>query len=261
MRRVLITGVSGTLGSALAELYAGRGWDEIGVSRKDDVNSPGCSRIVASDQRTIEDARALLSLGPDLVILNAGQIEGRVGDGGLPLVDETLSIYEINTVFPSVFALAAAEAKPERPLDLVVVGSIADGSPSCFGPVYHASKIAMHYFVSGVGPIANEANPHLRLRLYRPGAIRGPLSWAPAIRLNERGRRIRAKRCDSAPPADQVARHMADWIDGDAWIGTYDEPLSFRFLRVLFALAPNAYYRLQRVGWRKGSRFARGEPG
>jgi hypothetical protein len=38
-------------------------------------------------------------------------------------------------------------------------------------------------------------------------------------------------------------------------VGTFDEPLSFRALRLLFALAPNLYARLQHLAWRRASRF------
>lgn len=256
MKTVLVTGVTGTLGSALAAVYGRRGWRVVGVSRKPEAEPPsGSLRIVANAQQSIEDARALLAEDPDLVLLCAGQIEEEVGADGLPRADTTRSIYQINAVFPSLFALAAAEKPRDRRLDVVAVGSIADGSPSCFGPVYHASKIALHYFVTGVAPIAHQADPLLRLRLYRPGVIRGPLAWAPALRLNERGRKIRSKRCEGAPEAEAVATRLADWAEGDGWIGSHDEPLSFRALRVLFALAPNAYLRLQRWAWRRGSRF------
>lgn len=260
MKTVLITGVTGTLGAALAEVYANRGWKVVGVSRQADAKQEHCARMVQNAQRTVEDARALAAEDFDVALLNAGQIEGEIADNGMPLLDQTESIYEINALFPSYFALVAAERAWERPVDVVCIGSIADGAPSCFGPVYHASKIAAHYFYTGVGPIANHANPRLRLRLYRPGAIQGPLSWAPVIRLNERGTRIRKRRCDSAPDGATVARRIAAWVDGKQWVGTYDEPISFRLLRVLFALAPNLYYRLQQVGWRKGSRFAGGVP-
>ena len=39
----------------------------------------------------------------------------------------------------------------------------------------------------------------------------------------------------------RVSGTQGDWA---GWVGTWDEPLSFRLLRVLFAIAPNAYYRL-----------------
>jgi len=260
MRRVVITGVTGTLGGALAEEHARRGCAVVGVSRGPGTAPPGCDRLLVNAQRDLEDARALLAEDPDVLVLNAGQIEDRVGDGGLPLAELVRSIYEINAVFPSLCALAAAEGAPRpRRLDVVAIGSIADGCPSAFGPAYHASKIALHYFFCGVAPIARGHDPAVRLRLYRPGVLRGPLSWAPAVRLNARGRRVRARRCSRAPTAEQVAREIADWLEGDAWLGTWDEPLSFRALKLLFALAPGIHGRLQRLAWRAGSRFAGGE--
>ena len=69
-------------------------------------------------------------------------------------------------------ALEAAERRRARRLDVIAIGSIADGSPSAFGPVYHASKASLHHFVTGAGPIIHAMNPRVRLRLYRPGVIK-----------------------------------------------------------------------------------------
>jgi NAD(P)-dependent dehydrogenase (short-subunit alcohol dehydrogenase family) len=257
VKRVLVTGISGTLGAALGREYLARGWEVVGVSRQGVLDDPGaCTRLVANAQEDLADARKLLDEAPDVAILNAAAIETAVGDGGLPLPEQTEAIYRINAIFPSLFALAAAAARRARPLDVVAIGSIADGMPSSFGPVYHASKIALHHFFTGVGPIAEHARPGLRLRLYRPGAIRGPLSEAPMIRLNERGTALRRRRCERAPEAARVARAIADFVERGGAVGTWGEPLSFRALKLLFALAPDAYFRLQRLGWRKGSRFA-----
>ncbi len=258
MKRVLITGISGTLGAALGRHYQGLGWEVIGVSRRASAEGGAtCTRIVANAQHDSADAQKLLAEDPDVAILNAAQIETAVGDGGLPLPEQTSDIYRINAVFPSLFALAAAEKRRERRLDVVAIGSIADAMPSSFGPVYHASKIALHYFFTGTAPIAYARDPLLRLRLYRPGAIQGPLSWAPALRLNERGIALRRRRCERAPDAQRVARAIARWIEGDGWVGTWGEPLSFRALELLFAVAPDVYSRVQRLGWRKGNRFSR----
>jgi NAD(P)-dependent dehydrogenase (short-subunit alcohol dehydrogenase family) len=256
LKTIVITGVTGRLGAALARLYSLRGDEVIGITRKPDAKVDGCARIVQNEQRSEQDARALFADRPDLVILCAGAIEEEVGPTGLPIPAATRALYEVNAVFPSLVALAAtahAEARA-RAVDVVAIGSIADGMPSAFGPVYHASKIALHYFYQGVAPIA--APQGVRLRVYRPGVIRGPLAWAPLIRLNERGRRIRARRCADAPEAAVVAARVARWIDGDRWVGRDAEPLSFRALKLLFAIAPNAYARLQHVAWRKGSRFS-----
>ena len=258
MKTIVITGVTGSLGSALAQHYAAQGHEVIGVTRQPDAKVEACARIETNAQATYADADALLRHRPDLVILCAGAIEERVGSHGLPLPETTRAIYEVNAVFPSLVALAAAsrDGAQAPPLDVVAIGSIADGMPSAFGPVYHASKIALHYFYQGVAPIARSAGSRVRLRVYRPGVIRGPLSWAPVLRLNDRGRRLRAKRCERAPEASVVAARVARFVESDRWIGGCREPLSFRALALLFALAPSGYARLQHVGWRKGSRFS-----
>jgi NADP-dependent 3-hydroxy acid dehydrogenase YdfG len=254
-RRVIITGISGTLGEALGRQYVRRGWEVVGVSRREELGGEFMTRLHTNAQRTAEDANRLLDEDPDRIILNAGQIETEVGPKGEPLTGPALSINTVNYLFPMTVALEAGRRGTARPLDIVVIGSIADGSPSCFGPIYHASKIGVHYFVSGVGPILHSANPRIRLRLYRPGAVKGPLAWAPVNRLNEKGYRIRKKRVDGAPNADVVADRIVRWIDSGRWVGTFEEPFSFKIFKWLFALAPDFFYRLQMLGWRKGSRF------
>jgi NAD(P)-dependent dehydrogenase (short-subunit alcohol dehydrogenase family) len=255
-KTVVITGISGTLGAALGQQYLQRGWRVVGVTRQQTLEGAGYTELCTNAQQTVADAQALLAYDPDVVILNAGQIETEIGAHGEPLVEAVEAINRVNYLFPALVALAAADDARTRRLDVIAIGSIADGSPSCFGPVYHASKIALHYFFSGVGPILHHAYPHLRLRLYRPGVIKGPLSWAPVNRVNDTGYRIRARRCNNAPEASSVAHRIVRWIDGDQWVGTYDEPLSFKFFKYLFVLAPNVYYKLQLLGWRKGSKFA-----
>jgi NAD(P)-dependent dehydrogenase (short-subunit alcohol dehydrogenase family) len=255
MKTVVITGISGTLGSALGRAYLERGSRVVGVTRQEGLVGSHCSELLTSPQRDAEAARALLRRRPDLLILNAGQIEKKVGLGGLPLVESFESLNRINYVFPSLVALIATEEVRDHDLQIVAIGSIADGSPSPFGPVYHSSKIALHYFFSSVAPIVAHANPRVRLRLFRPGVIKGPLSWAPVNRLNERGRRIRAKRCEGAPEADVVAARIIRWIERGGGIGTNDEPPSFKLLKYAFALSPGLYCRLQAWAWRRGSRF------
>ncbi|MHA7836133.1 MAG: SDR family NAD(P)-dependent oxidoreductase [bacterium] len=257
--RVVITGITGTLGESLGRHYREAGSEVIGVSRRPgeaDEAGEACTRRVANAQRDAADARALLDLDPDLLFLVAGQIEEELGEGGMPLAQTTIDVVSINQLFPSLVAIEAAARPRARRLDVIAVGSIADGAPSCFGPVYHASKIGLHHFYTGVAPIAFEHNPKVRLRLYRPGAIQGPLAWAPVRRLNDRGRRIRARRVEGAPEGARVAEHLARFAESDRWVGTWDEPISFQLLKLLFGLAPNLYARLQQAGWRRGSRFA-----
>lgn len=197
-----------------------------------------------------------MEIDPDLVFLNAGVIEKEIGTMGEPLPEVTQSITTINYTFPAVFALEATKSA-EKPMDIIAINSIADGSPSAFGPVYHASKVALHYFVYGTGPILGYSNPNIRLRLYRPGAIHGPLSWAPVNRLNDKGHKVRAKRCNSAPPAEKVAGHIEKFQRSRKWVDNYDEPISFKFLKFFYALAPNLYCCMQHLVWRRASKFRR----
>ncbi len=256
MKKVLITGITGTLGSALGRLYMKRGWTVCGVTRQAARHNDVCHEWITSAQESVEDARALLKTAPDLVYLNAGAIEKEIGPMGEPLPGVTRSITTINYTFPALFALEAAQTA-QKNLDIIAIGSIADGSPSAFGPVYHASKAALHFFVQGTGPILGHANPHIKLRLYRPGAIHGPLSWAPVNRLNEKGHKVRARRCNNAPSADRVALHIEKFQNSSRWIAHYDEPVSFKFLKFFFALAPNTYCRMQHWVWRRASKFSR----
>lgn len=255
-KKVIITGITGTLGSALGDLYLKRGWEVYGVTRQSMQRYPSCSQVITSDQSSIDDARALLKIEPDLVFLNAGAIEKEIGDMGEPLPKVTESITTINYTFPAVFALEATKSA-QKPMDIIAIGSIADGSPSAFGPVYHASKVALHYFIQGTSPILGYSNPNIKLRLYRPGAIHGPLSWAPVNRLNENGYKVRAKRCKNAPPADKVALHVEKFQKSNKWVTNYDEPLSFKLLKFFYALAPNQYCRMQHMAWRRASKFKR----
>jgi NAD(P)-dependent dehydrogenase (short-subunit alcohol dehydrogenase family) len=257
-KRVVITGVTGTLGAALAQAYRSAGCEVVGVSHRETPLPPACHRMVRSAQASADDAERLLELDPDVLILNAARIETEVGPAGVPLVDTTREIFALNAVFPSLVVAAAGARGATRRLDLVAIGSIADGSPSCFGPAYHASKTALHSFIAGAGPIVHAAHPCVRVRLYRPGVVRGPLSWAPVLRLNARGAALRARRCRRAPEAAEVAARIVRWIEGDDWIGSDRAPLSFRALQALHAAAPDLYYRLQRLGWKRGSRFVEG---
>ncbi|MBN1295780.1 SDR family oxidoreductase [bacterium] len=256
IRTVLITGITGTLGSALGEYYRQQGWNVIGVTRKNTDRLDACDKVVVNLQQSPADAQHLLSFQADLIILNAGAIETAIGPAGEPLSESIQSLTTVNFMFPALVALEAA-ASVQKPLDMICIGSIADCSPSCFGPVYHASKIALHYFIQGTSPILQHANPMIRLRLYRPGVILGPLSWAPINRLNEKGIRIRSKRCQQAPSASVIARRIDQFRCSRKTIASDRLPLSFRLLKIFFILAPELFSRVQRIAWRSASAFVK----
>ena len=108
-KKVIVTGITGTLGSALGCLYLQRGWEVYGVTRQPLDQLEACTHVVTNAQTRIADAVALLDIDPDLVYLNAGAIEKEIGKMGEPLSELTESITTINYTFPAVFALEAAK--------------------------------------------------------------------------------------------------------------------------------------------------------
>lgn len=260
MRKVIITGISGVLGKALAKKYKAQGYKVVGVTRKTDYSDPNVDEIIVSEQRTIEDAQAILNHKPDILFLNAGQIETEIGPAGEPLTSTSSSMNIVNYLWPCDVTMVACQMTWEKPIEIIAIGSIADCCPSSFGPVYHAGKIAIHYFWTGTGPIIwFGSKQKIKMRLYRPGAIQSDLAWAPANRLSPDGKgiKIRKKRVDGAPDGNQVAEKIYKWsLKKNAWVGTYDEPLSFKALKIIFSLFPNLFYRIQLLGWRKESKFS-----
>ena len=264
MKKAVITGVSGVLGQALARKYKSVGYEVVGVSRKPDFSSPDVDRVIVSPQESEEDAELILDEKPDILFLNAGQIEVEVGPNGEPEIPTAASMNKVNYLWPCDVAMAASKRQWDKTIEIIAIGSIADCCPSSFGPVYHSGKIAIHYFWTGTGPIIwFGSNKTIKMRLYRPGAIKSDLAWAPANRLKPdgKGMKMRRKRVDGAPDGNQVAERIYKWsLKENAWVGTYDEPISFRALKVLFSLAPNLFYKIQLLGWKNESRFGPGKP-
>lgn len=58
MKKVLITGISGTLGSALGRLYMKRGWHVCGVTRQQLQDHRACQYVITNAQETVDDALA-----------------------------------------------------------------------------------------------------------------------------------------------------------------------------------------------------------
>ncbi|MBU1652544.1 NAD-dependent epimerase/dehydratase family protein, partial [bacterium] len=108
MKTVVITGISGVLGSALGKYYLQQGWKVVGVSRQNNLEGDYFSELCTNQQKSEADARSLLKYDPDLIIVNAGQIETEVGAEGVPLVDQFEAITTVNYRFPAMVGLAAA---------------------------------------------------------------------------------------------------------------------------------------------------------
>ena len=259
-RKVVITGITGVLGQALGKRFHQEGAFVIGVSRSNQFEAPWLSQLLTLDQNSLADVGPILDVDPDVIILNAGQIEKEIGDHGEPLPQHADSINRINYQWPCDVAMGAMNRSWTHPLDVIAIGSIADCCPSSFGPVYHSSKIALHYFWTGAGPIFHAGSQQqIRLRLYRPGAIKSDLAWAPVNRLIEggKGHQMRKKRVAAPPSGEQVADHFHKWfLKPNAWVGGWGEPISFKALRLIFGCFPNLFYKMQCWAWKKQSRFS-----
>ncbi|MCD8535230.1 MAG: NAD-dependent epimerase/dehydratase family protein [Verrucomicrobia bacterium] len=64
MKKVIITGISGVLGQALAKKYKSLGWEVIGVTRRDNYTHPNVDRILVCQQCSLEDAGVILAEKP-----------------------------------------------------------------------------------------------------------------------------------------------------------------------------------------------------
>ncbi len=175
-RHVVVTGASGVLGRARVHGYAAAGARVTAVAHRDGAGGPdgGTVRRVVDRQADRADAAALLALEPDLPILAAGRVEREVGPGGRPLPDEVEAVNHVNLVFPALLCEMAVSAG--RPLDVVLIGAIADGSPSVFGPVHHAAKAGLSRYAQSLAPLAARAGEGVRIRLYRPRGIDSPVA-------------------------------------------------------------------------------------
>ena len=109
MKTVVITGVTGTLGVALAQEYKNQGWKVVGVTRRGDWTHPAVDEVLALAQDGEADAKAMLACAPDVVLLNAGQIESEVGEMGEPLLEQVESMNRVNYSFPATVAMVASE--------------------------------------------------------------------------------------------------------------------------------------------------------
>ncbi len=79
------------------------------------------------------------------------------------------------------------------------------------------------------------------------------------IRLNERTRGIRERRCAKAPKAEKVARKIAKWAATNSLVGTYEEPVSFELSSCCLSSLPTSTPSSSTSRGAKGSRFGPGE--
>lgn len=155
---IVITGASSGIGAALARLYAGPGV-ALGVVGRDPVRlgTVGTAlRAAGAEVREglfdLRDRPALAdflsqfeALHPvDLLVVNAGVLDGRRADGALETADAARRVIDINLLgaIDTVHAVLPAMRARGRG-HIVLVSSLAALSPVTDAPAYSASKAGL----------------------------------------------------------------------------------------------------------------------
>ena len=163
-RKILITGASGGIGSALARVYARPGvtlllWGRDAgrleeTARQCRAKGADC-RLECLDLRDADllIARLAATGTPiDIAIFNAG-LGGTVPEGAAAEMPEaSRAIAEVNFLAPVIGANAVAEAMAKRGRgQIVLIGSIAESFPLPMAPTYAATKAGLRLFAEALG--------------------------------------------------------------------------------------------------------------
>lgn len=177
-KTVLITGASGGIGRATAEIFARKGWNVAATSRRADKNLfAGIPNVRAytldvTDTSSIDKAFAKVIKdfgGIDAVVNNAGY--------GLDGIFETLSEEQIQKQFDTnVFGLmnvtraAIQHMRPKRRGTIIQVSSMGGRLAFPLYSAYHASKWAVEGFSEALQYELQQVG--LRVKIIEPGVIK-----------------------------------------------------------------------------------------
>lgn len=187
-RVAIITGASSGIGEATAGKFIRAGFAVVGNARngaklrKMESEFGGGFCGVQGDassfdvvERLFETARSRFGREADLVVVNAGRgLGGSVSQADLAKFEEIL---QLNV--KGALALMQAAAKrmveiqktgfPEKPADIVVIGSVVGRHVSPFSAVYGSTKFAVHGLAEG---LRREIGPKgVRVTLVEPGIV------------------------------------------------------------------------------------------
>lgn len=187
-RIAIVTGATSGIGEATARNFVSSGYAVIGNGRSADrlktlegELGPAFAGVAgdAADPDVIvsmfETARSRFGRDADLVVANAGRGLG----GAVTEVDvaEFEKVVHLNVV--GVLGLvqqaarsmveAQADGFPDRPADIVVIGSVVGRNISPFSAVYGSTKFAVHALAEG---LRREVGPKgVRVTLVEPGIV------------------------------------------------------------------------------------------
>ena len=156
-RRVVVTGASSGIGAATVRLFRERGWEVVGVARREDrlrelAEETGAQVFVAdlTQQDDVDALRDELAAtgGVHALVNNAGGAHGLDSVEGSS-IDDWRWMYEINVlgtkrVVSALLPLLRAAAAESGHADILNVTSIAGHQAYVGGGGYNAAKFAQH---------------------------------------------------------------------------------------------------------------------
>lgn len=210
MKSVLITGATSGIGRAAAELFAGAGWDVIGVGRRECVDPKGKIRFLRGDvsdpssiKEVLKETAAMVDL-LDCIVNNAAM--------GLdkPLVEidngewDALMATNLRPVF--LFARDGYDLLRKPGASIVNVSSVHAVATSINISAYAASKGAMNALTRA---LALEFAPEgIRVNAVIPGAVDTPMLRAGVDRgpLEGETTEDKLKTLSSRTPIERIGR-------------------------------------------------------
>lgn len=211
--RILITGASGALLGAAADLLRADGHRVVGIDVEPHDDVVACDlRDAAAIPRAVEEAVGRLG-GLDVLVNGAGIV--RVQDSGLAPDDGALAVLDVNLLAPWRVTAAALPRLLEAPGRgrVVFIASIASQLVFPFGAAYSISKRGL---VAYAGSLRHEYGTHLDVVSVHPAFVRTPLyedsdrhgvgldGVLPADSVAATARAI-AKACTMAKPPYELA--------------------------------------------------------
>ncbi|WP_426623329.1 SDR family oxidoreductase [Leifsonia sp. McL0607] len=156
-RRVVVTGASSGIGAATVRLFRERGWDVVGVARRQDrlfeLAAETGADVFAADLTRQEDVDALrdhlAATGPiHALVNNAGGAKG-LDSVEASSVDDWTWMFEINVigtkrVISALLPLLRDGARSSGHADILTITSIAGHTAYVGGGGYNAAKFAEH---------------------------------------------------------------------------------------------------------------------
>ncbi len=214
MRRALVIGSSGGIGSALVASLAAQGWQVTGLSRRDDG-------LEVTDEASVAEHIGALE-GPFhrvLVVTGALEIDGHAPEKALKhLTAEGMATqFAVNTIGPALVMKHALALLPrDKPSVLAAmsarVGSIGDNKAGGWHS-YRASKAALNQIIRGAAIELGRTHRQAVCVALHPGTVATPftekyLGRHPAVPPGEAASNL-LRVIDGLGPAD--SGQFFDW--------------------------------------------------